>query len=378
MPPTDVAAGQFSGTRIYSYSLPRYFAIFLNPENNKALADANVRAALAYATDKAEILKTALNNEGAAVDSPLPQNIYGLVAPDTVYGYDPQRAGKILDDAGYKIGTDGLRTKTIDRQPAFQFTKNLAKGSGPVTDVKELQKCLKREVAPDLDTNGNFGDKTLEAVKLFQEKYRADILDPQNIAQANGIVKQATRDKLNEVCFPSGDQTQALNIVLTVAGQPPFAGVAEIIKAQWAKIGVNVAIKTMDIGAFEQDAIKPRAYEAILFGEALGMIPDPYPFWHSSQKADPGLNFSLYENKDADKLLEEIRQTADQNARNEKLAAFQNLVARDEPAIFLYNPAYIYAVSDNVKGIQTHTISNPSQRFDGIADWYTATKRVWK
>ena len=162
----------------------------------------------------------------------------------------------------------------------------------------------------------------MEAVKLFQEKYRADILDPQKIEKATGEVKLATREKLNAVCFPSGNTTAQLNITLTIAKQEPFNAVAQIIKNQWAKIGVTVNINAVDIANIERDIVKPRAYEALLFGQALGMIPDPYPFWHSSQKADPGLNFALYENKDADKLLEEIRGLTDQNAREEKLQYF--------------------------------------------------------
>ena len=46
-----------------NYSIPRYFAIFFNPETNKALEDAQVRAALAYATDKNEILTNRLGRQ---------------------------------------------------------------------------------------------------------------------------------------------------------------------------------------------------------------------------------------------------------------------------------------------------------------------------
>ena len=39
---------------------------------------------------------------------------------------------------------------------------------------------------------------------------------------------------------------------------------------------------------------------ALLFGQVLGIIPDPFPFWHSSQKIYPGLNLSGYSNKKVD------------------------------------------------------------------------------
>jgi ABC-type transport system substrate-binding protein len=380
IPSTNLSGTIPAGTNSYAYSLPRYFAIFFNPDNNKAFADIQVRMALAYGTDKKEILDKALGNKGAIVDFPIPPDVYGLTASatSTTYGYDVEKASQILDNAGYKQGTDGLRVKTINRTPAFQFTRNLTKGTNLSSDVKELQKCLAREVAPGLEANGNFSDKTIEAVKAFQNKYRKDILDPQNVSEPSGDVKLATRDKLNEVCFPSGNQSTPLAIRLTVANQKPFTTAAQLIKTQWAKIGVTVNINAVETSNMDQDIVKPRTYDAIIFGQALGIIPDPYPFWNSSQKIDPGLNFSMYESDDADKLLENIRQTSDQNTRNNLLETFNNLISKDEPAIFLYNPDYIYIASKDIKGIRAGIIADPEKRFDDIADWYSGTTRIWK
>jgi len=377
VPPENTTVN-VAGMNYYNFSIPRYFAVFFNPEKNKNFEDIQVRTALSYAIDKNEILNNALENKAVAVDSPVPSQIFGTPAPDAVFSYDPQKAAQILEDAGYKIGNDGLRAKTTSKQPAFQFTKTLVKGSNLTSEVKELQKCLVREVMPDLETNGNFGDKTLEAVKQFQEKYRADILDPQGIEKANGEVKQATREKLNAVCFPSGNSTAALVFSLTVPDQEPFLKIARIIKDRWAAIGITAEIKPVAITNIERDIVKLREYDALLFGQALGTIPDPYPFWHSSQVADPGLNFSSFANKDADKLLEEIRALTDKNTRNEKIAAFQNLIIREAPAIFLYNPNYTYAVSQKIKGVKTGIIADPSRRFADIEEWYATTKRIFK
>jgi len=229
-----------------------------------------------------------------------------------------------------------------------------------------------------LEVSGNFGSQTTAAVKLFQEKYRAEILDPQGLAEATGDVKAATRDKLNQVCFPSGDQTVPLTFSLTIANQEPFITVAQIIKNQLAAIGVTVNINNQDVSALEYDITKPRNYEALLYGQALGIILDPYPFWHSTQKDDPGLNFARYQNENIDKLLSEIRQTVDSTNRQTKLNNLQNLILNDAPAIFLYNPDYIYTVSKNVKNVSSGIIANPSQRFASVQNWYVSTKRIWK
>ena len=126
------------------------------------------------------------------------------------------------------------------------------------------------------------------------------------------------------------------------------------------------------------DYIKPRAYDALLFGEVLGEIPDPLPFWHSLQKKDPGVNLAVYENKDVDALLEQARQTFDEGQRKEKLGQLQDILLQDAPAVFIYRPNFLYLTSGKIKGVETGLIVDPSKRFSDITEWYINTKKVWK
>jgi peptide/nickel transport system substrate-binding protein len=142
-------------------------------------------------------------------------------------------------------------------------------------------------------------------------------------------------------------------------------------------LGIEIEINKIDPSKIE-DIIKKREYELLLFGEILGSIPDPFPFWHSSQKNDPGLNLALYENKDVDKLLKEARQTLDEAKRKEDLEKFQDILIGDAPAVFLYSPTYIYFVSKKIKVINAEVITDSSKRFIGIENWYLKTKRAWK
>ena len=107
-------------------------------------------------------------------------------------------------------------------------------------------------------------------------------------------------------------------------------------------------------------------------------MADPFTVWHSSQKRDPGLNLALYDNKAADTLLEEARQTLSPLERMKKYDDFQKLVIEDIPAIFLYSPYYIYGQAKKINGFSSQIISTPSNRFSGISSWYVDTKRIWK
>jgi len=154
--------------------------------------------------------------------------------------------------------------------------------------------------------------------------------------------------------------------------------VADLLKNQWQKLGIGLEIKSYPVSQIEKEIIRPRNYEILLFGESLGIIPDPFPFWHSSQKKDPGLNLTGYENKTVDKLLEEARINLDPKERCQKLQEFQEILIKDSPCIFLFSPDYLYFVSNQIKGIESRIIVNPSKRFLGIENWYVKEKRAWK
>jgi len=217
--------------------------------------------------------------------------------------------------------------------------------------------------------------------------YDFDIAKAEKILDSAGWKMSAT-DGVREKAAPAVKTTksktaapapapQKLEVSITTSNWPELVAVANEIKTQWGKIGVNVNINVLALTELQQ-AIKDRNYESLLFGEVLGLDPDPFSFWHSSQKKDPGLNLALYDNKTADTTLETARQTLDQPSRFGIYASFQNTVIADAPVVFLYSPDYIYALPDFVKNDNTQIISVPSDRFSNIGEWYIATQREFK
>lgn len=367
-----------NSARLYSLSLPRYFAVFLNQEKSKILADSDIRQALNYGTDKEEIVQRVLGGKGKIVLSPILPEIYDIASPLKIYQHNPQKAENLLEAAGFLKNSEGKRIKVIEKTASFQFKSDLKKGSKN-KEVAELQKCLAKdpEVYPEGQVSGVFGEATKKAVIRFQEKYRKEILNLSGFKEGTGLVSKATRAKLNELCFPSGKENLPLKFSLSTINQPALVETAQLLKEQWSKIGVEIDIKTFNISDLEKDVIKPRDYESLLFGQVLGIIPDPFPFWHSTQKKDPGLNLSVYQNKKVDKLLEQVRQIQDFNSQKEKFETFQNILIEDAPAVFLYASDYLYFLSPEIKGFETRIIADPSKRFSDIENWYVKTKRVW-
>ncbi|MDD5145075.1 MAG: ABC transporter substrate-binding protein [Candidatus Pacebacteria bacterium] len=369
----------------YQLSLPVYFALFFNSAQSEILKDKDVRMALNHGTNKDEIIEKALPGQASAADSPILPDIYGFKEPGISYQYDIQKAKELLDKAGFVENENGLREKIIKKTPSFQFKSDLKLGARS-EEVKELQKCLAKDssIYPDGEVSGYFGEKTKKAVIKFQEKYKDEILTPSGLTQGNGMVLRATRAKLNDLCAAPSEKNLALSFTLATVNQPTLIKVAEILKEQWKALGISLDVQTYDNNVstlkpnLEQEVIKPRNYQILLFGEVLSSLPDPFPFWHSSQIKDPGLNLSGYENKNGDKLLEENRRSLDETERKESLEEFQNLLLADAPAVFLYSPGYIYLVSNEIKGIETETIVDSSKRFSSVENWYIKTKRAWK
>jgi len=175
------------------------------------------------------------------------------------------------------------------------------------------------------------------------------------------------------------DELTKLEINLVASDWPEIKQTAELIKEQWEKIGAQVNLEIVDSITLQRDYLKPRQYDALLFGQALAADPDPFAFWHSSHSKDPGLNLALYQNKDVDKLLEEARQNLDEGKRAEQYLEFQKLVTDDLPAVFLFSPDYLYSVNKKVKGIsETEKLPTQTQRFSQIENWYIKTNRFWR
>lgn len=277
-------------TNIYSLRIPRYVAAFLNQNRNKALADINVRRALAYATDKKQIINEVLNDEANPVDTPILRDILGIDNFTKTYEFSPEKA--------------------------------------------------KKELAEWKDENG---DGILEKKILKTDK------EPAN-----------------------------LEITISTSDWAELSKIAEILKSQWEKVGIKVNLDIQKVSDLTQKTIKPREFDALLFGEILYMDPDPFSFWHSSQKKDPGLNLAMYDSPQADKLLEDARQTLDYMERIKKYDAFQQIIADDVPAVFLFSPHYLYAVDNFVRGIETKNIATPARRFSEIEKWYLKTDREFK
>ncbi|PJE74210.1 MAG: hypothetical protein COV01_01805 [Candidatus Taylorbacteria bacterium CG10_big_fil_rev_8_21_14_0_10_41_48] len=177
---------------------------------------------------------------------------------------------------------------------------------------------------------------------------------------------------------PKGKPKTLLDFSLTTSNVPELVDAANTVADMWHSIGVSVDVKIFEPSDLNQSVIRPRKYDALLFGLVVGRDPDLYAFWHSSQRNDPGLNIALYTNTKADRALEEMRKATSTEDSKIAYEKFNKEVSADIPAIFLFSPDFIYAMPDRIKNVTLGQITTPNDRFLSIPNWYIETEKVWK
>ena len=216
---------------------------------------------------------------------------------------------------------------------------------------------------------GTFGyDESLEQISYDIDRAR-DILSKAGYedTDGDGIIEKKVSKK----------EKIPIEFTIVTANAPELVKTAEIVKGMWEKLGIRVKIEPLEQGDLKEEFIRPRNYQALLFGQILGEDPDPYAFWHTSQRKHPGVNLAEYANTKVDKILEDARATVDQQKRADLYRDFEAEIAKDKPAVFLYSPTLLYSIPKYLNGTELSYIPYPQARFANIDSWYITTKRVW-
>ena len=186
----------------------------------------------------------------------------------------------------------------------------------------------------------------------------------------NGILEKSTG-------VGTKKQTVRLSFSLSTGNVPELRAAAEELRTMWGAMGAEIEVNIYEQGDLSQNVIRPRKYDALLFGEVIGRELDLFAFWHSSQRNDPGLNIALYANTTADSVLEQLRKTGNPTERQALYEKFRAELKKDVPAVFLYAPDFVYTTPDTIEGLSLGFIETPSDRFLSILEWHTETDSVW-
>ncbi|HWI04939.1 MAG TPA: ABC transporter substrate-binding protein, partial [Acidimicrobiales bacterium] len=124
--------------------------IYLNPTSAKspALGDPRVRQALAWGTDRAQLVELATEGLSKAMPSWLASNPqYPEAARQGFTAFDGSRAGRLLDEAGWRVGPGGVRQKDGQDLTVRLMTWGTEKAMGEVVQAQWRRLGVKVELS---------------------------------------------------------------------------------------------------------------------------------------------------------------------------------------------------------------------------------------
>ena len=123
--------------------------------------------------------------------------------------------------------------------------------------------------------------------------------------------------------------------LITNSGNDIRRDIAVLAQRQWREIGIAATPRLYEWSTFINTYINPRNFDACILGWSLGVDPDQYSMWHSSQIKD-GFNFISYRNEEIDRLLVSGRREYQKERRKAIYHRIHEIMAREQPYTFLF------------------------------------------
>lgn len=165
--------------------------------------------------------------------------------------------------------------------------------------------------------------------------------------------------------------SQPLSFTITAEDTPESSRVAKSLQQQWRKVGAAVEVTLLSSSEL-QVALASHDYDVLLRGISIGVDPDVFVYWHSSQAditSSGKLNFSEYKSNIVDEALALGRTRTDNSLRAAKYKPFLAAWVDDAPAVGLYQPRFLYITRQEVYGLEPRTINNASDRLNNVNQW---------
>jgi ABC-type transport system substrate-binding protein len=124
--------------------------------------------------------------------------------------------------------------------------------------------------------------------------------------------------------------------LITNSGNDTRKAIVAIVQDAWRQIGIDVRTDLIEWSVFIQERVNKSDFDALVLGWQMGIEPDLYQIWHSSQSNPHQLNFVGFRNEEADELIIRIRQEYDHQRQVEDCNRLHELIAYEQPYTFLY------------------------------------------
>lgn len=244
--------------------------------------------------------------------------------------------------------------------------QNVRKALVQATNVPQILQHLSYPTRPVKEPllMGQLGYDSALAQPAFNLKAAQSLLDSDGWAPGKDGIR--TKDG------------KPLTFTLSAADTADNRTVTKLLKQQWQALGVRLNVQLQDNSDF-QSTLRYHGYDAVLNGISIGVDPDVFVYWDSSQadiRSNNRLNLSEYKNGTADAALEAGRTRIDPGLRVIKYRPFLQAWQQDAPAVGLYQPRLLYLTNGMLAGLSEKPITAPADRFVNVQNWEIREAKV--
>jgi peptide/nickel transport system substrate-binding protein len=152
-------------------------------------------------------------------------------------------------------------------------------------------------------------------------------------------------------------------------GYAPSAVTAELLRASWKAIGVEVEVKGYATGTFFAPAasggiVLGGKFDAAMYSQSGNVMAEVEGSYGCASAAPHGLNATRYCNRAVDAAMRDYAASYDPKRRAELARRFQHQIDADAPAIVTYERSFVYAYATRLTGFAP----TPFGSFDDFMD----------
>ncbi|HXH04862.1 MAG TPA: peptide ABC transporter substrate-binding protein [Candidatus Nitrosotenuis sp.] len=270
---------------------------------------------------------------------------------------DAQDSGSTIYDGTYALfRTDSDILQDVKVREALRFATDRKKVLGSINGYgKELEGPLLS------DHYSSIASKKQPGFDIESAKKKLD--------EAGWVVKGDKRVK----------DGKDLRLIVVSPQSGDYPEILKATTANWRSLGITIETQLVPAETIQQNVLLPRAYDVLIYELEIGVDPDVYAYWHSSQAGPRGLNLSNYKSEAADEALTSAQSRSEDNLRRPKYESFVDTWIRDVPAVALFQPSLHYVTTGSSETLKQNTIVSDSiGRYRSIELWTIQTQTFYK
>ncbi len=150
--------------------------------------------------------------------------------------------------------------------------------------------------------------------------------------------------------------------LITNSGNELRKAILAVAQDSWRQLGIEVRTDMVEWAVFINERINKRDFDAVVLGWSMGIDPDLYQIWHSSQTGPHQLNFVGFQDAEADELIVRIRQEYRHEEQVRLCRRLHQIIAEQQPYTFLYVTRWTAVLDRRIVIMEKDPDGNPLYR----------------